>query len=121
MGAEDVVGSDTSSTEPAIHGLHLYGFAARLLLSRKSVTNATGHQLFKMYGQSVPQLAGRTEPIFWLVLDSSHQDLFHLARESGSDLSRSRVLAEIENQQRIVLWIRSRQQVEHRGAQAINV
>src|SRR2546430_16607165 len=59
--------------------------------------------------------------MFRLVLDGPHQDAFHFTGEPRIDLTRTRILCEIENQQWIVLRVRTGQEMKHRCAQTVNV
>src|SRR5207244_8966818 len=59
--------------------------------------------------------------MFRLVLDGPHQDAFHFTGKPRIDLALTRILCEIENQQRIVLRVRSGQEMKHRRAQTVNV
>jgi len=59
--------------------------------------------------QLVSQLACRSETIFRFVLNGSHQDLFHLCRDTWSDLPWPRILRKIKDQEWVILWVSSRQ------------
>ena len=55
------------------------------------------------------------------VLDCAHQNAFHLGRECRIDLTRPRILGEVENEQWIILWVSSGDQMKHGCAEAVNV
>jgi hypothetical protein len=74
-----------------------------------------------MIRELVSQLARGPETIFGLYSNRPHQDHLHLARDRRRDLARSRVLREVENQERIVLRIGAGQQVKHRRAETVNI
>ena len=59
--------------------------------------------------------------MFGLVLDGPHQDAFHFTGKPRIDLTRTRILCEIENQQWIILRVRSGQEMKHRRPQTVNV
>src|SRR5215213_9723950 len=99
---EDIIGSNAATAETAVDRLHLHCLTTEHR-RRHSVAHSSRHQLLEMNRELISQFARRSETIFGLVLDRAHQDHLHLRRERGRDLARSRVLREIENQQRIVL------------------
>src|SRR5256714_10656572 len=74
-----------------------------------------------MMTQRVSHLRSRLKTMFGFVFDSAYQNSFNLTGERRIDLSRPRILGEIKNQQRIVLRVSARQQMEKRRPQTINV
>src|SRR4029079_14401465 len=74
-----------------------------------------------MRSKFVSHLAGSAKTILWSVLYRAHQDLLHLSRQRWSDLAWSRVLGKIKYQERVVLGVRTGQQVKHCRCETINV
>src|ERR1044071_2412033 len=86
--AEYVVGRDATTTETAVDRLHLDRLVAQDR-RRHSVTHSSGQQLLEMIRELVAQLARRAITILRLVLDRSHQDVFHLTRDRRLNLTRT--------------------------------
>src|ERR1043165_156284 len=80
VSAEYVVGSNATTAETTVDRLHLDRLVAEGR-RRHSVTDSSGQQLLEMIRKLVAQLARRAITILRLVLDRSHQDVFHLTRE----------------------------------------
>src|SRR5215471_16163932 len=120
MGAENVVGCDPAATEPTKDNRDPQRLTTEFL-RRYAVTHLPGSQFFEMRAERVAHFGARLKPVLRLVFDSANQQVFHLGRELGIYLARPRVLGEIEDQQRVVLRIRSGEQVKHGCAKAVDV
>src|ERR1044072_1471754 len=101
-----IIRSDATTAEAAVDCLHLHRLDACYRRGH-SITDASGQQLLEMNRELVSELARGPETILGLVLDRAHQDHLHFTRDRGRDLSRSRILREIKDQERIVLRIRA--------------
>src|SRR5512144_2512243 len=60
-------------------------------------------------------------PVLRLVRNRLHQDALHFGRDVWIYLGWPRILAEIKDQQRIVLWIRAGKHMKHSSAERIDV
>src|SRR5215211_652767 len=120
VSTKHIVSSNAPTAKTAIHCLYL----DRLIAERRrghSVAYPSRDQLLEMICKLVSQLARGSVTILGLVLHGPHQDQFHLTRDRRRYLAWSRVLREVEDEQRIVLRIGSGQQVKHRRAQTVDV
>ena len=74
-----------------------------------------------MLRERVAHLGGGAEAPFGFVLDRPHQNPLHLVRDGRVYLPRRRVLREVEDEQRVVLRVCAREEVEHGRAEAVDV
>src|SRR6266478_8246613 len=119
MRTENIVGCNAATAKTTEDCLHLRSFAADL--RRSAVGYLSVHQFLQMRSQRVAHLTGGRETIFRFVFNRTHQDLFHLAGDRGRYLAWPRIFLKVKNQKRIVLRIRSGNQVKHRRTQTVNV
>ena len=115
MRAENVVRGDASAAEPTVDHRDADRLAAQLT-GRQTIGDLARTQLFEMRRKHFTHLRAGLETMFGLVLDGPHQDAFHFTGKPRIDLTRTRILCEIENQQWIILRVRSGQEMKHRRA-----
>jgi len=79
-----------------------------------TVCYVTCPKVGQMLLKYLPHFARRAEPSLGIVFHRTHQDPFHLVRQSRIDLTWTWVLLKIEDQQRIALRVGTRQKMKHR-------
>ena len=120
MSAENIINRYAAATEAAEYGLYLNRLATKLRC-RLTITYPPRHKFLEMVRQHIPHFTGRAKTIFRLILHRPHQNAFYLRRNPRRDLSRPRIFGEIKDQQRIVLGVRSREQMKHCRAETIKI
>ena len=104
MRAENVVRGDAASAEPAENHRHLHRLATQLV-SRRAKADLARPQPLEMQDERVAYLRSRLKAMFRFVFNRADEQLLHLARERRVNLSRSRILCEVKDQQWIILRV----------------